>query len=266
MQPMVNMALRAIRSTNEQISFILDREELSFSRPEAISRVVTRVNTTIYDSLSRALQRAYPKHSIAKHGDLTGNKGQFTWHILPLHNPTSMVRGLPDWCYSVICKKDNQAEHALVIFPATGEEFSASRGNGASLNDKRLRVSNNKDIGLALLSTNILDNISEAKTKEALLDIYLELDKDAFGVRSAHCIPQQLVRVAAGKLDAALLINIDPTETAAGLLIAKEAGALTGGFDGRPTTDKSTDMICSNPKMLRVLTQRIQPPKVQPEE
>jgi myo-inositol-1(or 4)-monophosphatase len=110
MQPLINIALRSIRATNEQIQLILDREELSFTDPEKLKRVITRVDSVFFDDLSKALQRAYPNHIIAKKGDLRGSKG-FTWHIMPVHNTTSLARGLPDWCFSVVCKKNDQPEH-----------------------------------------------------------------------------------------------------------------------------------------------------------
>jgi len=254
MQPMINIALRAIRSINEQINLIIEREELSFTDPGAIKRVITRVDSTFYENVSRTLQRAYPTHQIAKKGDFKGNAKAITWHIMPLHNAASLIRGLPDWCFSMICKKNDQPEHALIIFPQNGDEFTASRGAGATLNDRRLRVSKNKDLELALIGTNVLEGIGSNERRTEILDAYAELEKASFEVRSGHCIPQQLVWAAAGKIDAAVLDNINPTETAAGLMIAKEAGALSGDFAGNPLTDKSNNLVCCNPKLLKSLT------------
>ena len=133
MQPMVNMALRAIRTTVDEIKMIVDREELSFNRPETIDRVINKVNVTFYEHVTKALKRAYPKSYVADYGDLRGKADNHSWHVLPLHNQTSFIHGLPDWCFSVVCKKNDQTEHSLVIFPATNEEYTASRGSGASL-------------------------------------------------------------------------------------------------------------------------------------
>ncbi len=254
MQPMINIALRAIRSTNEQINLIIEREELSFTDPDAIKRVISRVDSTFYENVSRALQRAYPTQQIAKKGDLKGNTKAITWHIMPLHNPTSLVRGLPDWCFSMICKKNDQPEHALIIFPQSGDEFTASRGAGASLNDRRLRVSKNKDLELAMITTNVLEDIGSNERRSEIMEAYAELEKASFEVRSGHCIPQQLAWAAAGKIDAAVMNNIDPAEIAAGLMIAKEAGALPGDFAGNPLTEKSKTLVCCNPKLLKSLT------------
>jgi len=257
MQPLINIALRSIRATNEQIQLILDREELSFTDPENLKRVITRVDSLFYEDLSKALQRAYPNHLIAKKGDLKGGKG-FTWHIMPVHNTTSLARGLNDWCFSVLCKKNDQPEHALVILPVSGDEYTASRGGGASHNGRRLRVSKISDLQLALLSTNLLDKVSQPELTAPVCEAYIDLDRTCFGLRSAHCIPLELCRVAAGSLDATLLRGISPQETSAALLIAKEAGCLSSEFGGNPLTDRSSTLICCNPKLLKLLAPKVQ--------
>ncbi|MBK8972238.1 MAG: inositol monophosphatase [Hahellaceae bacterium] len=257
MQPMINIALRSIRATNEQIQLILDREELSFTDPEKLKRVITRVDGVFYDDLSKALQRAYPNHIVAKKGDLKGGKG-YTWHIMPIHNTTSLARGLSDWCFSVICKKNDQPEHALVVCPLSGDEYTATRGGGASHNGKRLRVSKIADLQLALISTNLLEKVVAPEKSADYFETYRELEKDCFGIRSAHCIPLELCRVAAGNLDISLLKGISLQETAAGLLIAKEAGGLTSDFAGNPSGDRSSSLICCNPKLLKPIAPKLQ--------
>lgn len=260
MQPMVNIAIRAIRSTVEEINLILEREELSLSHPENIDRVINRVNAIFYDNVAKALQRAYSTHYIAEYGDLRGKENKHSWHIMPLHNPANLVRGLPDWCFSVICKKNDQTEHALLYFPATNDEYTASRGSGAALNEKRLRVSSNKELSLAVVSTNILSDLSESEAVDSTIERYRKLDNATYEIRSAHCLPLQLAYVAAGKLDATLMTNTEFPEIVAGSLIAKEAGALSGDFEGRPITERSTTIICGNPKILRRITQRLHNP------
>ncbi|AZZ93324.1 inositol monophosphatase [Hahella sp. KA22] len=256
MQPMINIALRAIRSSNEQINMILEREELSFTDPEKLKRVIARVDAAFYDNLSRALQRAYPTHQINKKGDLKGAPKSVSWHIMPVHNTASLVRGLSDWCFSLVCKKNDQTEHAIIIFPVTGDEYTASRGGGASLNGKRIRVSGTKELELSVLSTNILEGVGKREEPATLLEAYAELDKSCFGVRSAHCIPQELAYLASGKIDVAILNNINPLETVAGLLIAKEAGALHSDVRGNPLNERSRSLICCNPKMLKPVSQK----------
>lgn len=259
MQPMVNIALRAIRSTTADVKMILTKEEFSFERPDSISRTIDRINATFYTKVAKALQRAYPKSHIADYGDLRGKAGNFSWHILPLHNPASLIHGLPDWCFSLVCKKNHHPEHSLVVFPQTDEEYTASKGAGAALNERRLRVTAKQELAVAVVSSNILQQLSNSPDPEKTLKFYQQLDRATNSIRSGHCLPQQLVWVAAGKLDATLLNNADPTETAAALLIAKEAGALTGDFNGGPLTERSHSIICSNAKLLRALSQQLRP-------
>lgn len=258
MQPMINIALRAIRATNEQIQFILDREELSFSDPEKLKRVITRVDNAFHDDLTKALQRAYPNHHIARKGDLKGNPKGYSWHIMPVHNTTGLARGLGDWGFSVLCKKNDQPEHAIVILPRSGDEFTASRGAGASHNGRRLRVSPVKDLSLTLLSTNLLDRVGDVDDVQPLTDSYVDLARHCFGLRSAHCLPLELCRVASGSLDATILFDVTPQDLAAGLLIAREAGALFSDTQGKPLGDRASSIVCCNPKLLKLLAPRLQ--------
>ncbi len=256
MQPMINIALRAMRASSEQIRLMLDREELSLTAPQKVARIVERVNQNFYDDLSRALARAYPAHRIAPLGSLKADKG-YSWHILPVNNPTGMVRHLGDWTLSVICKKDNQAEHALVIAPQSQEEYTASRGRGAALNGRRLRVSPLTELSLGVVGQNL--SINDGNEAAHTQRIHNELNRVSFMLRTVHCQPLSLAQVAAGRLDAVVLSDYDQNENQAALLIAREAGALSSEFNGAPLSERSDEIICCNPKLLKVLLKQMKP-------
>ncbi len=254
MQPMINIALRAVRSHLEHLMTVIDRENLSFSDPANLKRVLSRIESSFYEQLSRGLQRAYPTHHIAKRGDLSAPAKGFSWHIMPLHNPISLVKRQPDWGFSVLCKKDGHAEHALILMPALNEEYTASRGHGAELNGRRMRVSPLADESLAVASTNLLKGLAEVEDpdrRQGLVELYARLDSGVFTLESHRSLAIALAHVAAGKTD--LLISKAPTahEMAAGLLIAKEAGALSSEFNGNPVSDRSPVMLVANPKLAK---------------
>lgn len=252
MQPMINIALRAVRASSEQIQFLLEREEISLSDAGKVTRLVNKINRTFYDDVSNALLRAYPKHHVAAMG-VYQNEAGYSWHIMPVHNTTGLIRGLGDWCFTILCQKDGQAEHALVIAPQSGDEYTASRGRGSALNGRRLRVSALTDIKLAVIAQNLLESPQAENTFPKLQQLHEQLNRQCFMLRSSHCLPLALCQVAAGNLDAAYLNGATQAETAAALLIAREAGALTSEFNGAPNTEKSDELLCTSPKFLKTL-------------
>lgn len=258
MQPFINIALRSIRTAVEQIQFLLEREgPLSFGEPDRLKRIIQRVDGLFSDELARALERAYPTHMLAKKGSLEGNKG-YSWHIQPLHNSASMARGLKDWAFSVVCKKNGRAEHALVIVPQLGDEYTASRGSGAALNGKRLRVSKTADPRLALISSNLLTSIGTREGSRLDPAQALEtLGAVCLDQRASHCLPLDLCQLAAGNVDAVVLDPCPLVELEAGLLIAAEAGALSCDTNGQPFNERSPNLICANPRLLKNLSPKI---------
>lgn len=256
MQPMINIALRAIRSANEQLIQALDRDGGNTTNTQDLKRFLAQVEMAYHDSLARALTRAYPTHRIAKRGDFQSADKGYSWHISTLHNPLSFLRRLPDWGFSVVCKKNGVAEHAILTCPMSQDEFTASRGSGASLNGKRIRASTLANLEHALVASDIP---STPLTQDNLeqLEAYKEIALSVFQVRSSHCAALDMANVAAGRLDATILQQVNPMELSAALLICKEAGALTGDFSGRPGTENSRQMICANPKLFKIVTQKV---------
>lgn len=256
MQPMINISLRAIRSSNEQLMQLLERDGGKIATAQDLKRFLAQIEMNYYENISRALARAYPAHKIAKRGDfLAADKG-FSWHISNIHNPLSFLRGLPDWGISIVCKKGGIAEHGILTFPATQDEFTASRGSGASLNGKRIRVSGVAALESAIIATNVLQ-APLTEDNSAKLNLLKELANASFQVRTTYCAPLDLANVAAGRLDAVVLDQTTPADLSAALLICKEAGGLAGDFNGQPATESSKRILCANPKLFKATTQKL---------
>ncbi|RMF17690.1 MAG: inositol monophosphatase [Gammaproteobacteria bacterium] len=256
MQPMINIALRAVRSNLEHLLSILEREKLSLTDPDNVKRMLSRVESSFYETLARGLERAYPKHHIAKRGDLSGPAKGFSWHVMPLHNRLNLIKGLPDWGFSVVCKKDGQTEHALILMPALGLEYTASRGHGAELNGRRIRVANLADESLAVGSSNLISGLGKADDEtpvQEILDLHLQLEKRVFALNQHRSLAIALAHLAAGKTDVVISKQPDPQELAAGLLIAKEAGALSSDFNGGPVTERSPAIMVASAKLTKRL-------------
>lgn len=256
MQPMINIALRAVRSNLEHLLSVLERERLSLTDPDNIKRIISRVESSFHETLSRGLERAYPKHHIAKRGDLSAPAKGFSWHVMPLHNRLSLIKGQPDWGFSVVCKKDGQAEHALILMPALGLEFTASRGHGAELNGRRIRVANLAEETLAVASSNLINGLGKADEGtpvQDILNLHLQLEKKVFALNQHRSLAIALAYLAAARTDIIISKQPDPQELAAGLLIAREAGALSSDFNGSPVTDRSPVVMVASAKLTKRL-------------
>lgn len=157
MQPMLNIALRAARSAGELIVRSTDRlDAISVNEKEA-KDYVTEIDKAAEQSIVAALRKAYPNHGIlGEEGGLlegSGDGADYLWIIDPLDGTTNFVRGIPHYAVSIACKYRGRLEHAVVLDPVRQEEFTASRGRGAALNGRRLRVSSRKSLDGALLGT-----------------------------------------------------------------------------------------------------------------
>ena len=157
MQPMLNIALRAARSAGELIVRSTDRlDAISVNEKEA-KDYVTEIDKAAEQSIVAALRKAYPNHGIlGEEGGLlegSGDGTDYLWIIDPLDGTTNFVRGIPHYAVSIACKYRGRLEHAVVLDPVRQEEFTASRGRGAAVNGRRLRVSARKSLDGALLGT-----------------------------------------------------------------------------------------------------------------
>src|SRR5690606_15906290 len=255
MQPMINIGLRAIRSANEQLMLALDRDGGKAATSQDLKKFLSQLEASYYDTLARALARAYPAHKIAKRGDFQGIEKGFSWHISNIHNPLSLLRNMPDWAISVVCKKNGVAEHALLTAPAQHDEFTASRGAGASLNGRRIRVGTLANLEHAIVSTNLLTTVNVDNTTPS--PVFCELLNSAFQVRTSQCSALDLVQVAANRLDAVVLDQLIPMDLSAALLICKEAGALAGDLNGQPGTESNRRLVCAGPKLFKTTTQKL---------
>lgn len=257
MQPVINIALRAARQANEHVTYALDKQPVSFSDPEACEKQIKYIEDGIYRVFFDALKKAYPTHYICEPGAPVSDEHDHCWSFSSIHSPENILRNLPFTGYSVACYNKGKIEHAIFINPIAGDEFSASRGHGAALNGRRIRVSDIKNIGQSLLASNLLENTRKMDNPHTGLDLVSDLTRSCFSVRATGCKAADLAYVAAGQFDAAVLTDVDISELPAVLLICQEAGVLTGDFTGIPTTKNSSRIIAANAKLFKSLIQKV---------
>ena len=263
MQPMLNIALRAARTAGEQIFRSIERlDVLSVSEKEA-KDYVTEVDRNAEESIIAALRKAYPTHGI--HGQETGlsegsGEGKdYLWIIDPLDGTTNFIRGVPHFAISIACKYRGRLEHAVVLDPVRQEEFTASRGRGAALNGRRLRVSPRKSLEGALLGTGFPFRDSQLDNLDNYLGMFRSLVGQTAGIRRAGSASLDLAYVAAGRFDAFWEFGLSEWDMAAGALLVQEAGGLISDFTGGHDFLEKGHIVAGNTKCFKAVLTAIQP-------
>ncbi|AQA19685.1 inositol monophosphatase [Halioglobus japonicus] len=261
MEPMVNIALRAARKAGENIVRASD----DLDRIDVVSKgtndFVSEVDVNAEQEIRYHLKKAYPDHAIlGEEGGLDGDAdAEYTWIIDPLDGTTNFARGIPHFAISIACLHKGKLEHAVVLNPVLREEFTASRGRGASLNGRRIRVTKRNSLDGALLGTGIPfkghcdDKLGAyAKSVEVLAG-------QCAGIRRAGSAALDLAYVASGRFDAFWEVGLAKWDIAAGALLVKEAGGLVGDFNGSENYLESGNIVAGNPKCFKAVLQATKP-------
>jgi myo-inositol-1(or 4)-monophosphatase len=164
--------------------------------------------------------------------------------IDPLDGTTNFLHGFPHFAVSIACCRHNKVEHGVVFNPMLNELFVASRGKGAQLNDRRIRVSQNNRMENALIATGF--NFKDASRLQPWLISYGNVTARSGGVRRAGAAALDLAYVATGRLDAFYEMNLSPWDYAAGSLLVEEAGGLISDLDGAGDWYASGHIVASN--------------------
>lgn len=262
MQPMVNIALRAARVAGEQIVRAVERLDLVKSEQADVAKLISDTCQKAELSIVHTIQKAYPSHTIT--GEYTGEHAAisegpaFEWSVNPIDSISNFSNGLPVFALSLAGKQNGKIEHALVLNPITGEEFTASRGQGCQLNGKRLRVTNQKQIEGAVLGTGFFNRPSDKPHLETYLSIFRDITLNGGMIQNGGSPALNLAYTAAGRIDGFYQVGLNPWEMEAGLLLVQEAGGLVGDFSGDNNHLSKGNLIAGNPKMFKALLKRLQ--------
>ena len=253
MQPMVNIALRAAREAGEMIVKSADNLDLIKVDEKGRHDFVTEVDKRSEETIIYHLKKAYPDHAFL--GEETGRSGNpdsdTVWIIDPLDGTTNFVRGIPHVAISIACQFKGKLEHAVILEPFKREEFTASRGKGAHLNGRRIRVSGRKEKAGALYGTGIpFSNPSFAYMTE-YLSCMQEFADNSAGIRRMGVASLDLAYLAAGKIDVFWEMYLKPWDIAAGVLVIREAGGMVSDFNGGESFLESGHIIASTPRLFK---------------
>lgn len=263
MQPMLTIALRAARTAGEVILRSMDRlDRVSINEKEARD-YVTDIDIAAEKSIISSIQKTHPEHGfIAEESGTiagTGEGADYQWIIDPLDGTTNFIHGIPHFAVSIACRYRGRIEHAVVYDPMRDEEFTASRGRGAMLNGRRLRVSKRNGLNHALLATGFPFRNEQMEHIDNYLGMFKALAGQTSGIRRAGAASLDLAYVAAGRYDGFWEFGLAEHDIAAGALLIQEAGGLISDFSGGHQFLEKGQVVAGTPKCFKGILTSIQP-------
>ena len=254
LHPMLNIAIKAARAAGA----IINRASLDLDRLTVTSKgpndFVTEVDQAAERAIIETLLSAYPDHAILaeESGRAMGSQtSDYVWIIDPLDGTTNFIHGFPQYAVSIALAFKGKVEQAVVYDPARNDLFYATKGRGAFLNDKRLRVSKRIRLADSLIGTGF--PFRKGDNFKRYLKIMEELMPLCAGLRRPGAAALDLCYVAAGWYDAFFETGLSPWDVAAGSLIVTEAGGLVGNFTGEADFLYQREVLAGSPKVYAQL-------------
>ncbi|HEY0818542.1 MAG TPA: inositol monophosphatase family protein [Rhizobacter sp.] len=250
LHPMLNVAIKAARTAGTIINRAsLDLDVLKVSTKSA-NDFVTEVDQRAEEAIIETLLAAYPGHGILaeESGRMHGAKNsEYVWIIDPLDGTTNFIHGFPVYAVSIALAFRDQVQQAVVYDPTRNDLFYSSKGRGAFLNDKRLRVSKRTRLSDSLVGTGF--PFRKGDNFQRYVKMFSEVMQSCAGVRRPGAAALDLCYVAAGYYDAFFETGLNPWDIAAASLIITEAGGLIGNFTGEADFMYQREVVAGNPKI-----------------
>ncbi|TAH47895.1 MAG: inositol monophosphatase [Betaproteobacteria bacterium] len=249
MHPTLNIAIKAARRAATVINRASTQLDLLSVQSKSPNDFVTEVDHAAEKAIIDVLREAFPGHGIlAEESGESGPDSEFNWIIDPLDGTTNFIHGFPQYAISIAQTKNGVLEHAVVYDPIANELFTASRGSGAFLNDRRIRVSRRTRLNEALLGTGF--PFRQFDHVDAYLAMFRELTQKTAGIRRPGAASLDLAYVAAGRLDGFWEMGLSPWDMAAGVLLIQEAGGLVSDLSGEGNFMTTGNVVAGSPKIF----------------
>jgi len=258
--PMLNIAVRAARSAGSIINrAALDLDVLKVAS-KGTNDFVTEVDQAAEEAIISTLLEAYPGHAILaeESGRQRGSKhSDYLWIIDPLDGTTHFIHGFPVYAVSIALAFRGKVEQAVVYDPTRNDLFYASKGKGAYLNDRRLRVSKRTRLSDSLIGTGF--PFRKGDNFKRYLKMFEEVMQQCAGMRRPGAAALDLCYVAAGWYDGFFETGLSPWDVAAGSLMITEAGGLVGNFTGESDFLYQREVVAATPRIYGQLVQMLAP-------
>lgn len=257
MHPLLNIGVRAARRAGDSIVRSLARLDSIKIDSKGRNDFVTEVDRNAEAEIIATVRKSYPEHAFLAEESGRSGEGEFVWIIDPLDGTTNFLHGFPTFAVSIAVEQKGRLQHAVVYDPMRQELYTASRGDGAQLDGKKIRVSPQRTLEGSLISTGF-----PFRADGAHVDDYLAILKAvmtvAAGVRRPGSAALDLAYVAAGRTDGFWEFGLSPWDTAAGTLLILEAGGRVGTPSGADYA-LGKNIVAGNPKVYEALLAAIGP-------
>ncbi len=257
MHPMLTIAVRAARNAGDIIQRSANKVSQLRVNQKSSHDFVSEVDFQAEQEIIHVIKQAYPDHAIMaeESGEHEGN--EYLWIIDPLDGTTNFLHGFPQYAVSIGLKHKNKMELGVVYDPVQDELFTAERGGGAMLNNRRIRVSDRNNLQTALLGTGYPFRSEE--NVDEYLAMFRPLCVATSGIRRAGAAALDLAYVACGRLDGFWEIGLQPWDMAAGVLLIQEAGGVITDFAFNDKYMASGNLMTANPKIHQLMYKTVEP-------
>jgi myo-inositol-1(or 4)-monophosphatase len=257
MNPMVTIAVRAAREAGRIITRNFDRLDRLTITDKGNNDFVSEVDRSAEAAIIQILRSKFPHHAILAEESGQHKGDEYQWIIDPLDGTTNFLHSFPHFSISIALLVKGRLEIGVIYDPIREEMFTASRGEGALLNDHRIRVSNRKSMNGALLGTGI--PYRDFRFTDHYMGMLRDLLKESAGIRRPGSAALDFAYLAAGRIDGFWELGLSEWDFAAGAVLVREAGGLVTDIGGGEQFLKTGNVIAGNMKVHNAMLKRIRP-------
>lgn len=252
MHALLNVAVMAARNAGGTLIRKLNNLEKLKVERKGHNDFVSDADYAAEKAVIRTVQRHYPDHAFLAEESGVSGESDHVWIIDPLDGTTNFLHGFPVFAVSIAVQVNGRIEHGVVYDPISQELFTASRGDGAQVDGRKLRVSGRKDLADSLIGTGFPFRQADQEMGP-YMNMLEKVLRNTSGVRRPGAAALDLCYVAAGRLDAFWETGLSPWDLAAGGLIIREAGGIISGLDGSENYRDTGHVLCGSPKIYAAL-------------
>lgn len=252
MHPLMNIAIKAARNASKIILRATDRLDTVKVSEKNHNDFVTEIDQQSEQEIINVIHDVYPDHAILGEEGGKSGKSDYTWIIDPIDGTTNFIHGHPHFCISIGIQFKNIIEHGLIYDPLRQELFTATRGAGAFLNDRRIRVAQRKQMAGSVIASGF--GHKSLKDINLYLKILATILPQAAGTRRSGSAALDFAYVACGRVDGFWEMNLAPWDMAAGSLIVKEAGGIVNDFSSTGNYMRTGNVIAGNANICNLIS------------
>jgi myo-inositol-1(or 4)-monophosphatase len=257
MHPMLNIAIRAARNAGDLIQRSSQNLENIHIDQKGRNDYASEVDRLAEHEIIKVIRTAFPDHAILaeESGEHQGN--DYVWVIDPLDGTTNFLHSFPQYAVSIALKNKNKLELGVIYDPVRDELFTAERGGGAMLNNRKIRVAKHNSMRGALIGTGF--PFKKQENLEPYLNMFRAVTQDTAGIRRAGAAALDMAYVACGRLDAYWETGVSEWDIAAGVLLVQEAGGVATDFAFNDKYLQTGNIIAGNPRMHQLMYHTLEP-------